>query len=168
VPLGTQLPVAAWLESGKLTANGRPVHFHFFNPTCPCSRFNLDHLHALVRKFGSKVYFVAVVESDLVDTKAFADIAKDLEIPWIADDNGKIAAAAGIYSTPQAVVTTADGALFYRGNYNLSRYCTDPKTEFARIALESLIAQTPAPASPQPAAYGCELPVSLDDRRTQR
>jgi hypothetical protein len=51
------------------------------------------------------------------------------------------------------------GRLAYRGNYNVSRYCTDPRTEFVRIALEQMVAETDKLASlPNLAAYGCELP----------
>ena len=68
-----------------------------------------------------------------------------------------------MYSTPQAVIADREGRLAYRGNYNVSRYCTDPKTPFVRIALEKLttidavtigggVSQTEQPA------YGCELP----------
>lgn len=52
--------------------------------------------------------------------------------------------------------------LLFRGNYNVSRYCTDPGTEFACIALESVVNHTPLPPATQTAliAYGCELPAN--------
>jgi hypothetical protein len=69
----------------------------------------------------------------------------------------------GVYSSPQAVVVTAAGALYYRGNYNLARYCTEVQTEFARIALEHVLAGAPKYDAPAPAriAYGCPLPSTL-------
>jgi hypothetical protein len=57
----------------------------------------------------------------------------------VLDADGSLAKRVGIYSSPQAVVVTAAGALYYRGNYNLARYCTDVRTEFARIALEHVL-----------------------------
>jgi len=45
----------------------------------------------------------------------------------------------GIHSTPQAVVIDAKSRLQYRGNCNRSRYCTDNKTEFVKIAIDQLL-----------------------------
>src|SRR5688500_14142348 len=43
------------------TDKDKPVFLHFFNPNCPCSRFNIDHFKSLVKEYGSKVNFVVVV-----------------------------------------------------------------------------------------------------------
>ena len=81
----------------------------------------------------------------------------------MTDTDGRIATACGVYSTPQAAILDGTGRLFFRGNYNVSRYCLAPGSEFARIALESLLAGKPAPVFPEIAmvAYGCELPANL-------
>ena len=131
----------------------RPLFLHFYNPNCPCSRFNLDHVRALVRAHGAQVRFVAVVEGD---SKA----ARDLPMPKVADPDGSIARACGVYSTPQAVLLDTNGRLIYRGNYNTGRYCEGRSTEFARIALENFLAVLPTAAAPAAAttAYGCQLP----------
>ena len=78
-------------------------------------------------------------------------------------DPGPLAHAVGIYSTPQAAVLDADGGLFYQGNYNLTRYCRDRETEFARLALERLRLGAPAPqfVSAATVAYGCPLPSRM-------
>ena len=62
-----------------------------------------------------------------------------LGFPAVADFDGKLAAACGVYSTPQAVVISIDGRLLFRGNYNASRYCASPATQFARLALEAAV-----------------------------
>lgn len=157
-PIGAQIPLNDWLQRGGREARGRPVHLHFFNPACPCSRFNLDHLHELVSRFGNFVDFLAVIESDLAHDEDLDSMLSDLGIPWMADPGGELAAAAGVYSTPQAVVVTGEGTLYYRGNYNTSRYCRDPKTEFARLALEALVDTRPPAGEPGVPAYGCALP----------
>lgn len=139
-------------------APGRPALLHFANPDCPCSRFNLPHLEALVHAHGGAAQFVVVVEGDLAPARAlFAPLGAAVAI--VPDEDGALAKAAGVYSTPQAVVLDAAGLLRYRGNYNVSRYCTDPSTEFARLALEAVLAER-QPALPQAAAVaiGCELP----------
>jgi hypothetical protein len=138
-----------------------PVFLHFFNPACPCSNFNLDHVRDLIRKYGRRVRFVAVLQGDEDEEhlqQTFRNL--DLGIDSVTDVSGAIAGSIGIYSTPQAVLIDRDGRLFYRGNYNYSRYCTLPETEYARIALDAMLAGEPPKLVPAAAsvAYGCPLP----------
>jgi len=142
------------------TVPGRPVLLHFFNPACPCSRFNLDHLRALVRDHADRVTFVAVVPGAPIDSPAPS--VPGLDIPAVRDADGSIAARFGVYSTPQAVLLAADRSLFFTGNYNLTRFCSDPRTAFAQQAIAALLAHRPLPPMPAAAttAYGCELPAS--------
>ncbi|MEO7523863.1 MAG: hypothetical protein ABIT58_07195, partial [Ferruginibacter sp.] len=47
---------------GKLiTTNKLPLFLHFFNPDCPCSRFNIPHFKSLVNEYKDKVSFAVVV-----------------------------------------------------------------------------------------------------------
>ena len=71
-----------------------------------------------------------------------------------------LAARCGVYSTPQAVLIGADHTLFYRGNYNKSRYCTDKATNYAQMAVDSLLGAKADASFPLAAlkSYGCELP----------
>jgi hypothetical protein len=85
----------------------------------------------------------------------------------VVDRRGAIAAEAGVYSTPQAVLVDERGRLAYRGNYNVSRYCVDPRTEFARLAIESLLAKQSVTV-PETEAYGCELPARVAERASAR
>ena len=139
--------------------NNKPVFLHFFNPSCPCSRFNIPHFRSLVKKYGEKINFMVVVLSK--DKNCSAEGIKDkfnLDIPFVI--NPSIADSCGVYSTPQAVILNPDHKLYYRGNYNRSRYCTNPLTNYAQIALDSLIQNNPNPQFSQYAvkAYGCQLP----------
>ena len=140
---------------------GRPVLLHFVNPDCPCSRFNLGHVRELVRRYRDRVRFVAVLEGG----RPGEPLALDAEV--MADPGGRLARACGVYATPQAVVLDAAGRLYFRGNYNVSRYCVDPRTEFARLAVEALLAGEPPPAFPPGAttAYGCPIPVPEKEPR---
>lgn len=163
-PPGIEQPsVGARLRlSGLLPESGsRPVLLHFFNPSCPCSRFNLAHVRELIGRYGSQAQFIAILQGEddaEALTAAFRNL--DLGIDGIADSTGAIAAAAGVYSTPQAVILDRRGSLYYRGNYNTTRYCTNKSTEFARIALEAALAERAAPGFAPLAltAYGCPLP----------
>ncbi|MEJ0032811.1 MAG: hypothetical protein WDO15_21695 [Bacteroidota bacterium] len=81
----------------------------------------------------------------------------DLDIPVWRDAG--VAAAVGVYSTPQAVVINTKSDLYYRGNYNKSRYCTDKRSNYAEQAIVSLLNDSPTPDFGPMAlrAYGCTI-----------
>jgi hypothetical protein len=154
--------VEVQLPPELVPAGSGPLLLHFFNPQCPCSRFNLEHVHELARRFAGKVRVVAVLEADESEVQGTRERWLEDFDTVLIDDDGSIAAAVGVYSTPQAALVDARGQLFWRGNYNLSRYCVTPETEFARIALERLCAGEAAPPADSRAlvAWGCPLPTS--------
>ena len=159
--IGTNL--SAGLYSNPV-GNVRPTLFNFYNCDCPCSRFNLDHVRQLSKQFGATVKFVIVLESGTV--KEEQEVFKGLKLratPYF-DSDGKLARSLGVYATPQAVLTDSHERLVYRGNYNVSRYCNDPRTEFVRLALESVTACQPLPALVKSSipAYGCAIPTLMD------
>ena len=82
----------------------------------------------------------------------------DLTVPVLFD--ASIATSCGVYSTPQAVLLDTGHKLYYRGNYNISRYCTDEKTSYAKIAIVGLLHDHKKIIFNQLAlrAYGCRLP----------
>jgi hypothetical protein len=158
-----KMPAAlAALGIGKQTG---PVLLHFFNPDCPCSRFNIPHIRELKRKYGRCLRFIAVLQGRDARQTLLKTTPLDLDMESIVDTTGAIAGAVGVYSTPQAVLLDAQGRLYYRGNYNTARYCSNPATEFARLAIEALLAGRPAPPIPSAAsrAYGCSLPANEAD-----
>lgn len=144
----------------KPQLSNKPVFLHFFNPDCPCSRFNISHFKSLVKQYGNRVTFIIVVTNSDKGYSA-KDIRQkfDLNLPVYFDR--AIASSCGVYSTPQAVIINSDDKLYYRGNYNKSRYCTDKKTNYAQIALDSLLNQKYNPVFSKLAlkAYGCQLPT---------
>lgn len=155
-PLNQRVNLA---ELGLPITDTKPVFLHFFNPSCPCSRFGLDHLRWLHSKHKHQIHFIAILQGDTANLQQeFQKLG--LDMPSIVDQDLRIASATGVYSTPQAVLLDPDSRLYYRGNYNSSRYCTTPETAFARIALEALLANKPPPAFPPTAttAYGCPFP----------
>jgi hypothetical protein len=138
--------------------NGKPLFLHFFNPDCPCSRFNIRHFKSLVKQYGKEVNFgIVVVNNNAYTAKEIQD-KFDLPIPVSFDS--AVAAACGVYSTPQAVIIDTNHKLYYRGNYNRTRYCADKKSEYARMALDSLLDHRVLVAFDRLAvtAYGCQLP----------
>ena len=139
--------------------DGRPVLLCFASADCGCTRFNQDHLWALAHQFGKTVRFIEVIESDRAD---------GLDSPGevLLDPRGTWARACGVYSTPQAVVLDRSDRLVFRGNFNSSRFCAEPSTQYARIVLESVVADRSVPSLPANAtiAYGCAIPAAEVNR----
>ena len=148
----------------------RPVLLHFFNAECPCSRFNLDQVRALVRHYRTLLRCVTVMEA--ADTAQARKDFKNLPVggEYVTDTDGKIAAACGVYSTPQAVVLDASGRLMYRGNFNAGRYCNSPESEYVRLTLDALLAHRTLPPFPAAAtrSYGCTLPANRTTTESSR
>lgn len=136
---------------------GKPVFIHFFNPDCPCSRFNVRNFKSIAQSRSSEASFVVVVLNPGEITAAEVKEQFDFDMPVIVDK--PLARACGVYSTPQAVVLDSDSRLHYRGNYNESRYCTRKETSFALIALDQLKNKnTNFSFSPSASiAYGCSI-----------
>lgn len=153
-PIGKQIS----LKGNMGNDTGKPVFLHFFNPDCPCSRFNIKQVNALMKEYGEKVDFRIVVMSDRPVTIEAIKRKFQLNIPISFD--ASLADECGVYSTPQAALLDKKHNLYYRGNYNVSRYCTDEKTNFAKIALEGLLNQKDNLMFSSLAlqAYGCSLP----------
>jgi hypothetical protein len=142
----------------KIQTDSRPTFLHFFNPDCPCSRFNMTHFKSLVLRYGKEVHFTIVVMSNKHFTAQGIQERFGLQVPVCFDTS--LAAICGVYSTPQAVIIDTRHELYYRGNYNKSRYCADTKTNYAQLALERLLLGKGNMSFDHFAttAYGCQLP----------
>jgi thiol-disulfide isomerase/thioredoxin len=136
-----------------------PVFLHFFNPDCPCSRFNMLHFKSLVKEYGDEANFVIVVLNNKKYSEKEIQKKFGVALPVIFDES--LATACGVYSTPQAVILDSGHHLYYRGNYNKSRYCTDAGTSYVKIAIRNLLNQRLEFAFDHYAltAYGCRLPT---------
>jgi len=135
----------------------RPKLLHFFDPDCPCSKFNIKHFYSLQRNYKDKIdFFVVVTDQEKVER---AKKLIDTDITILMDSRGMLAKACGVYSTPQAAIIQTTNQLYYRGNYNRARYCTDKKSNFVEMALDSLVANKKAPYFSDLAtrSYGCNL-----------
>jgi hypothetical protein len=135
----------------------KPILLHFFSPDCPCSRFNLAHFNTLRRMYGNTVNFYTVVASNDQAEAAKKMLTRD--IPIVIDHERKLALACGVYSTPQAALIQSNNQLYYRGNYNRSRYCTDANSNYVQMALDSLMAHRSTPRFSELAtqSYGCHI-----------
>lgn len=148
------------LEEVGIQAGTKPTLLHFYNPDCPCSRFSTQHFASLVKEYGEKVSFYLVLQRAADRVKAGEQMtAMGLDLPIILDEDSSLAQKSGVYSTPQAVLLDTESRLYYRGNYNRARYCTDKNTSYARQALAAITAGERAPSFSSLAtkAYGCQL-----------
>ena len=136
--------------------NSSTAYFlHFYNPDCPCSRFNSKNVKFLIRSHGDSVRMVIIVP-DLSSAKKARNEFGEVDI--YVDETNQLALSTGVYSTPQAVIIDQHQKLYYRGNYNKSRYCTSKATNFAELALVALFNHQPSPQFGLLAtqSYGCE------------
>ncbi|KIA99396.1 AhpC/TSA family protein [Flavobacterium sp. JRM] len=154
------IAMGSHINLGKqFTTKNKPVFIHFFNPDCPCSRFNVPHVSELIKKYGDKINFNIVVLNKVKNfTVEEIQDKFDSKVPVFFDND--IAEKCGVFSTPQAVLIDASQNLYYRGNYNKTRYCTDANTNYAQMAIDSLLIQNNKPSFDALAlkAYGCSLP----------
>lgn len=159
VPAGASLPWPA--DVADLMQPERPTLLHFFNPDCPCSRFNLDHVRSLWSRHGHAVDFILVLECDEPPEADF-DI-DGLPVPILHDTSGELADLAGVYSTPVAVILDQDHAVSYVGNYTTTRFCVDPAGQTVRRVIEQLLGEAPLDGGPIASRepFGCQLPSDL-------
>ncbi len=150
------VPILSKVEL-KAMDQKEPLFIHFYNPDCPCSRFNASHVIQLIRNHGDSIHFIIVVPS--LQDMAGAKQKFGESLIYAVDSENKIASTCGVYATPQAVIITKDKALYFRGNYNKSRYCSSQASNYAELALVSFLNKQPPPAFGLEAsvAYGCEL-----------
>lgn len=152
--------VGETIPTSELGLPNKALYLHFYNPDCPCSRFNAQHIRQIIRSHGDSISSFVIVPSahDIPTARKEFGEAMDFRV----DSQGALSKACGVYSTPQAVVIDEKGKLFYRGNYNRARYCTAQATNYAELALVSLINGSSPPVFDLFAtqSYGCSLPNS--------
>lgn len=155
----TQVHVGETIEHEDLATTSSKF-IHFYNPDCPCSKFNFKTYQKLVHEHGSEfeLYFVLPGDVDELSSGVLEDLERE-NVTVLVDKGKEIAKACGVYSTPQLVLLKEGNVLFYRGNYNKSRFCTGKQTSYAKMAIESLVYTNTKPELDLAAtrSYGCEL-----------
>ncbi len=158
-------PVAALeTERGTLSLRhpGSVLLLNFWNPACPCSRFNEAHVARIAQEFGGRgVRIVTVVECGLsaqetADALAAWRSREENVFAVTADPGGRIARAFGVWAAPAAVILNAAGQVAFVGGYNAARFCEDRRTAWAERALDSLLAGQ-KPLHAKTLFYGCQV-----------
>lgn len=157
IPTGFQeVPLQTIIRDSSISfEDSKPTLLHFFNPECSCSKFNSKHVKELIATYKDSVHFVLVIPAGCDADLVYSFFPKTLQI--IADKDLKLARTCGVYSTPQAVILTRRHLLWYRGNYNKTRYCTSKATNYAERALISLLSNKHDYQPWALKAYGCSL-----------
>ncbi|MCS7003808.1 MAG: thioredoxin fold domain-containing protein [Cytophagales bacterium] len=162
VPKGFQPNVIDSTFLVSMFKDTTPIFLYFFNPNCPCSRFNQKNFRKIYRTFRERVSFYAIIEKDSKDAISYFE---DQNAHILIDSTKVFAHKLGIYSTPQVVILDEKKQIYYRGNFQKSRYCTDKKTDFAFLALDALLQKKPLPNFSNFAftPYGCSIFEEKDD-----
>jgi len=119
----------------------------------------VPHVSSLIKKYEDKIDFkIVVLNKEKNFTVAEIRDKFGADVPVFFDE--AIAKKCGVYSTPQAVLIDGSQKLYYRGNYNKTRYCTDASSNYAQMAIDSLLSQNYIPSFDALAlkSYGCSLP----------
>jgi thiol-disulfide isomerase/thioredoxin len=148
--------VALGSQVQAIKAETMPVVYHFSGTDCPCSEFVIPHLRALAKKHQGKIRFVFVEEGFADEAEGLPHALKGLAY-YQFDSTKSLARRLGVYGTPVAAVVDGQGKLYFTGNYNRSRYCQDPSTEYVRMALDSLAAGKKHVQIKAPPVKGCAI-----------
>ena len=102
--------------TGKLKPIGNlPVFLHFFNPGCPCSKFNIPQFRFLATEYAGKISFAVIV---MTEDKSYTEkkIQEKYSVTTVVLFDTSLAGLFGIYFTPQAVSPDKNNTLYFRGN----------------------------------------------------
>lgn len=112
---------------------------HFYNPDCPCNKFNEAHVRELMTHYGNQgVRFVVVVNpaSSLGQQQAMARAKQIFNHPAVIG----FRQIRDIHppSSPAVAILDAQGQLAYFGPYSVGAVCTVQNGGFVETALDKL------------------------------
>jgi hypothetical protein len=158
------------LSEALVPRQGKVTLLHFFNSACPCSRFNMQEFERMAHRYKGHVQFLVVLQSADEDAVDHFKNRYELDVPVVLDREGTISDKCGIYSTPQAVLLDRNSTIYFKGNYNASRYCTRRETRFVEMAIDSLMENKPLPLFVKnmlTEPYGCTLPSDAEEQKSK-
>jgi peroxiredoxin len=136
----------------------------FWSATCPCVRRYQERVEALLETYPEARVRVVGVSSNAGESfEEVLRVAKErqVRIPILRDEGGRVADALGVHSTPTVVVLGASGAVRYLGWVDNERLPGDPGREpWLDRALQGVLDGKSAFAARSP-TYGCTITRSL-------
>ena len=139
-------------------ATNKPLLIHFFNPECPCSRFNVPHFKSLVKKYSEEINFaVVIINKSRSYTGSEIQDKYDFTVQALFDQS--IADSCGVFPPSKAVLLMAEVGFHYRATI-IKGYCINKNSNYAEMAIDSLLGLHSYPICSQCGvkAYGCRLP----------
>lgn len=136
---------------------------HFWDPGCPCSRFNEVHVKNIISTYAAKnVQFTIVVKGSTAEVRnermrlaqqVFQGFAvKEIRDDWPLQN--------GPPSSPAVAVINRQGQLVYFGPYSLGARCAPDKGQFVETVLDTLDSKNNSASKKQlnTLAVGCFCP----------
>jgi len=130
---------------------------HFWDPACPCSRFNEAHVRDLIAAYRHKGIGFVVVAHAAADVAAHAVIRRAAaafgdQVPLVIQR----ASTAMVLppSSPATAIFAADGELAYFGPYSVGAVCTTGSGAFVETVLNRLL-RGDNPRQVNTLAFGC-------------
>jgi hypothetical protein len=167
------MPFALTLSLSLLLALRRPHEARqgdirvvfFLTHDCPISNYYAPEIRRLCERYADRGVACSLVYVDpsLTDAAALTH-ARTYHLdsyPVIADRDHRLVRAAGVEIAPEAVITTVDGRIRYRGRID-DRFVAwgesrrHPRTHDLRDALDALLAGKPVAQSETP-PVGCSI-----------
>jgi hypothetical protein len=141
-PSGFGAAFAALVRDADAAAPGRATVYHFWDPDCPCTRFNTPHVRELVEQYSaSGVEFVVVpapgvrYDTAAIETRFGAGV-RALDASLITQ--------VAVPSSPAAVLVSSDRDIAYFGPYSSGAFCGGENGRYVEDALERSLAGNPA------------------------
>lgn len=113
---------------------GGPTVVHYWDPACPCNRFNEDHVKDLIREYGARgVRFVVVTGGTTLSAKrVFSDSAV---VGYVDSATQKVLPP----SSPAVAVLDQNGEVAYFGPYSVGALCNTNNGGFVERTLNQLL-----------------------------
>jgi len=114
---------------------------HFWNPDCPCSRFNQPHVQQIISDYGrNNVRFTVVVggATEKIRQQHQVEARKIFNFEAVIDIRSDWPMESGPPSSPAVGVMNSSGELVYFGPYSLGARCSPEKGKFVEKVIEQL------------------------------
>lgn len=140
-------------------AGTRATVLLFSSTTCPCADGYSGRLRELARENAARpVRFFAVFSAPgetAAGIRAYA-ARRELRLPLVLDEGGRLAAALGARATPTAFLLDAGGRVLYSGRFDDSPDARLARKQYLRDALDAAL-RDEAPRVARTLAFGCAV-----------
>lgn len=134
---------------------------HFWDPDCPCSRFNEVHVKQIMSEYaGKNVQFTIVVSGNDAATRKqrLARAQKIFNSKAVTEIRDDWPMQNGPPSSPAVGIISAKGELVYFGPYSLGARCSATKGQFVEKVLNKLQDKNSVKKQLNTLAVGCFCP----------